>query len=63
MEWRSKKEITALEKSQRLVRLMLLFYLGLLWRKETTSHPDYDLLHENVAEMRISRELLYLSDV
>lgn len=42
---------------------MLLFYLGLLWRKETTSHPDYDLLHENVAEMRISRELLYLSDV
>lgn len=42
---------------------MLLFYLGLLWRKETTSHPGYDLLHENVAEMRISRELLYLSDV
>lgn len=57
MEWRSKKEIPA------PVRLMLLFYLGLLWRKETTSHPDYDLLHENVAKMRISRELLYLSDV
>lgn len=42
---------------------MLLFYLGLQWRKEMTSHSDYDRLHENVAEMRISRELLYLSDV
>lgn len=42
---------------------MLLFYLGLLWREETTPHPDYDLLYENGAEMRISRELLYLSDV
>lgn len=28
---------------------MLLLYLGLLWRKETTSPPRCDLLHENVA--------------
>lgn len=42
---------------------MLLFYLGLVWYKKTTSHPDYDLLHENVAKMRISEELLCLSDV
>lgn len=42
---------------------MLLFYLGLLRREETTSHPDYDLLQENGPERRSSPELLHSSDV
>lgn len=40
-----KKRNNKPKRNHSLVRLMLLFYLGLQWCKKTTSLPDDDLLH------------------